>query len=78
LPDFLQNDLYLLRFLRAKNFDVGRSVEMLKQALKWRKEMRLDTNEDFTDFDKLYPGANGNDKDGLPSELATNLFIIDF
>jgi hypothetical protein len=50
---------------------------MLKQALKWRKEMRLDTNEDFTDFDKLYPGANGNDKDGLPSKLGTNLFIID-
>jgi hypothetical protein len=50
---------------------------MLKQALKWRKEMRLDTNEDFTDFDKLYPGANGNDKDGLPSELATNRFIIE-
>jgi hypothetical protein len=77
LPSFLQNDLYLLRFLAAKKFDVGRSIEMLRQALKWRKDMKLDTNEDFTDFDQLYPGSDGKDKDGLPSELAKNVFRID-
>jgi hypothetical protein len=36
------DDLYLLRFLRARKFDVEKSFLMFSNFLKWRKDLGVD------------------------------------
>ncbi len=36
------DDLYLLRFLRARKFDVEKSFLMFSNFLKWRQELGVD------------------------------------
>ncbi|CAN8303852.1 unnamed protein product [Cochlearia groenlandica] len=61
-------DVILLKFLRARDFKVNESFEMLKKTLKWRKQHNIDSilGEDFGE--DLAPAAsiNGVDRESRP------------
>lgn len=68
-PDF--DDYYLLKWLRARNFNVDKAEMMLRKNLQWRKQMDVDNILDnWTPpevLTKYYPGGLfGHTKDGLP------------
>ncbi|XP_021368394.1 SEC14-like protein 2 isoform X3 [Mizuhopecten yessoensis] len=68
-PD--HDDNFLLRWLRARNFDLTKSEEMLRNSLIWREKHNVDTIlEDFESPDvvKKYftGGTSGFDKEGCP------------
>ncbi|ODM93764.1 SEC14-like protein 2 [Orchesella cincta] len=54
--DNQKTDIYLIRWLRAKNFNIDDAENMLKENLKWRKENNIDTIhlENFDDMEKDY------------------------
>jgi hypothetical protein len=67
------DDAALLRFLRARRFDVPKAKEMLLSAEQWRKEIKLDELVETFEFkereevNKYYPQYyHKNDKDGRP------------
>ena len=67
------DDYYLLKFCRARKFDVEKVVIMFKNFLKWRKESHVDDIDrvfKFTekmDVKRLYPhGYHKVDKKGRP------------
>jgi hypothetical protein len=67
--DYMKQDIYLIRWLRARNLDVNQAETMLIDNLKWRKENKMDTilKEDFTEFDREYPyQIRFRDKEGKP------------
>ncbi|XP_002730396.2 SEC14-like protein 2 [Saccoglossus kowalevskii] len=66
-----RDDYYCLRWLRARNFDVGKAVTMIRNSMETRKKMGLDTL--ITDFkapevmEKHYQGGLvGETKNGNP------------
>lgn len=61
-------DVVLLKFLRAREFKVNDSFEMLKKTLKWRKEMKIDSVLDEVFDSDLASAAymNGVDREGHP------------
>ena len=48
------DDVYLLRFLRARKFDLEKSTDMFSNYIKWRTEKKVDeiSKMDFSDINK--------------------------
>lgn len=71
----IPNDAHLLRFLRARDFDVQKATQMVVNSLLWRKQHNVD--KILHEFEpppvlvKYFPGSwHHNDKEGRP------LFIL--
>ncbi|KAL3981956.1 PRELI-like family protein [Acanthocheilonema viteae] len=67
----LPNDAHLLRFLRARDFDVARASDMVQKSVKWRKQHNVDKIlQEFETppiFKQFFPGCwHYNDKEGRP------------
>uniref|UniRef100_A0A915PR78 CRAL-TRIO domain-containing protein n=1 Tax=Setaria digitata TaxID=48799 RepID=A0A915PR78_9BILA len=67
----LPNDAHLLRFLRARDFDVARASDMVQKSVKWRKQYNVD--KILHEFEappilkQFFPGCwHHNDKEGRP------------
>ena len=67
------DDLFLLRFLRARKFDLVKTMEMFKKFINWRVEKNVDDLrenfflENLIEVKKLYPhGYHRTDKLGRP------------
>jgi len=66
---YMEESIFLVRFLRAQNFDVNAAQEQLLQHFEWRKENRIDQldDEDWSDFQENFPwNLDGVDKEGRP------------
>ncbi|KAL4223180.1 hypothetical protein ACF0H5_016652 [Mactra antiquata] len=66
-----QGDQFLLRWLRARYFDLKKSEAMLREAVKWRKEIGADTIlDDYKELEVIEKyrtgGILGFDKTGCP------------
>ena len=74
LPNIQEyDDLFYLRFLRARKFDLVKTMEMFKKFLKWRIDMKVDELltsyelENLFEIKKVYPhGYHRTDKIGRP------------
>jgi hypothetical protein len=69
----IYDDLFLLRFLRARKFDLEKTMEMFKKFLQWRIDMHVDEIRETYELDnlieikRLYPhGYHKTDKLGRP------------
>ncbi|CAL8148532.1 unnamed protein product [Orchesella dallaii] len=65
----MRHDTYLIRWLRARNFDINAADRMLRENLRWRKENKIDNikYEDFKDMESDYPYTiDTYDKIGQP------------
>ncbi|KAJ9548866.1 hypothetical protein OSB04_021409 [Centaurea solstitialis] len=75
LPETPKSDVVLLKFLRARDFKVQDSYQMLTNCLSWRKEFRADTileedliqeDEGFKELEGVVAYMNGFDREGHP------------
>ncbi|XP_051139693.1 patellin-3 [Andrographis paniculata] len=63
-----RSDVILLKFLRARDFKVKDSFDMLKNTIKWRREFNVDEllKEDLGDDLEKVVFMQGHDKEGHP------------
>ncbi|KZV37314.1 patellin-3-like [Dorcoceras hygrometricum] len=63
-----RSDVILLKFLRARDFKVQESFDMLKNTIRWRKEFNVDelVKEDLGDDLEKVVFMQGHDKSGHP------------
>lgn len=63
-----RSDVILLKFLRARDFDVRKAFVMLQNTLSWRKEYNVDglVDEDLGDDLEKVVFMHGHDKEGHP------------
>ncbi|XP_069672374.1 SEC14-like protein 4 [Periplaneta americana] len=65
-----KDDLFLLRWLRARNFNAEAAEKMLRDSLKWREKWEADKIGEYEPpevIQKYYPsGICGFDKEGAP------------
>ncbi|XP_021951362.1 SEC14-like protein 2 [Folsomia candida] len=67
--EYMYEDIYLIRWLRAKDFRLKDAENMIMQNVAWRKENQMDNvlKEDWSDFRKEYKyWIDGVDKEGRP------------
>ncbi|ODM89230.1 SEC14-like protein 2, partial [Orchesella cincta] len=67
--DRMKQDVYLIRWLRSKNFDVNAADKMLRDSLKWRHDEKIDNIhlEDFSDMaSEFHVTVDTYDKTGRP------------
>jgi len=66
----MKEDIYLVKWLQAQAFSARRAEQMLREALKWRQEVKIDMWEDskvFQEFEKDFPiFIDGSDREGRP------------
>lgn len=64
------DDIYLLRWLRARNFNVEAAENMLRESMKWRETWEVEKLKDWEPpeiLNKYYiSGLTGFDKEGAP------------
>ncbi|XP_021955529.1 SEC14-like protein 4 [Folsomia candida] len=67
--DYMEKDVFLIKWLRAKNLNIRGAEKMLRQHLAFRKEYRMDTiaDEDFGNLVYEYAySTDGVDYEGRP------------
>jgi hypothetical protein len=66
-PEYLTEDFMLLNFLRAAQLDVNEAHRRLKEAVEWRKTIKIDKIREEKILPELYPWRiEGHDKKGRP------------
>lgn len=63
-----RSDVILLKFLRARDFDVKDAYVMLSNTIKWRRDFKVDEllKEDLGDYLEKVVFMHGHDKEGHP------------
>jgi len=67
--EYMEKSIFLVKWLRANNFDVNAAVEKLVKHIEWRAENKIDKidDEDWQDFqEKFTYTLGGADKEGRP------------
>jgi len=67
---YMKEDIYLVRWLRAKDFNLKEAEEFLMDNLQWRKVTNMDNvlNEDFSDIRRDFKySLETRDKEGQPN-----------
>jgi hypothetical protein len=69
--DYQKEDLFLIRYLRAKKFDIAKAEEYILTQMKWRRDTNMETihKENWSDMIHDYPmrvDHEGVDREGRP------------